>query len=397
MHRIKIGLVILSILLTGATFTSCSKKEEVKRVPLATKKISVETIQLKKETLPQYMAFPGRVTPKIRIILSAKAPGYVTSVEVREGDSVEAGDILIRLDDKDLRARLKGLGEKKAALKREKAAYAQDLSYAKATFKRIEALFKEEAATKDEFDRAKSAYLAAKERVRAYEAQIKAVDQEIEAVKNELTYRIIRAPHSGQVTKRFVDPGAFVGPGSPLLQVSSREAGFWFEARIPESLFGKIKAGDTAFLAISGEEGRRGYPQKVNLTRIVPQIDPGTRTFKVKVDLGNRNGLEGGMFGTIWLDGGSLSGLLIPESVIVKRGGIKGVYAAEDDKTIHFQVITVGGCYYRIEEDLFPCTYSEGARTSTTERLLLIASGLSPGMRVCSSRLQEIREGMSLE
>ncbi len=397
MTCMRIGLAIFSILMIWGAFVSCSKEEEVKRVPLATKSISAKTIEVVKENLPQYNAFPGQVTPKIRIVLSAKAPGYVRSVAVREGDRVNRGDVVVRLDDKGLRARLEGLREKKAALEREKSAYSQELSYREATFRRIKALFKDEAATKDEFDRARAAYFAAKERLRAYEAQIKAVEQEMEAVRHELTYCIIRAPQSGEVTRRVVDPGTFVGPGSPLLQITSRDAGFWFEAQIPESYYGKIGEGDSVYVTI--DEGEKGneYPRRVTLTRIVPEIDPKTRTFKVKVDLGVQDRLKGGMFGTIWLKGENVDGILVPEAVLVKKGGIKGVYAVEKDGTIYFQVVTVGGCYHRKENVLFPCVHSGDIKANTTPRELVITSGLSPGMRVCSTRLEEIREGMSLE
>ncbi|OCC16423.1 hypothetical protein DBT_0240 [Dissulfuribacter thermophilus] len=111
---------------------SCSQKEEAKRVPLAPKKVKADTILLEDVALPVYSSFSGVVEPKVRVNLSAKIPAYVKVVGVEEGDFVEKGDLLVRLDDTEIRSKINGLVEQKKALQKDKAALESDYSYAKA-------------------------------------------------------------------------------------------------------------------------------------------------------------------------------------------------------------------------------------------------------------------------
>lgn len=390
----KILLILLgfSVILWGPI--SCSKEEKAPKVPLAKKAISVETLTATAQTLPEFKAFSGTVVPKVQVKLASKAPGFVKEVLVKEAQLVEAGQVLIHLDDKDLRWQIDGLEKKRNALERERAALQQDYSYAKSNFERVERLFKDEAATKDEYDRAKASFLAARERINAFDAQIEGVAAQINALRHELTYRVIKSPTTGWVTKRLVDPGTFVGPGVPLLEITSKKDGFWLEAHIPESMLDKVHPGDRAYALINGAENGL---VKARIAQVVPEVDPSTRTFKVKADLLGK-GYKSGMYGTLWLESGSRTGILLPDSVVMSRGGLKGVYATDQDGTIYFQVITIGGCYYRSEEGLIPCAqgYYSGAPAGL-KRLLLLSSGVTPGMEICTSRLQEIKEGMSLE
>lgn len=406
---IRIFSIFLSFLVIISGSVSCSKDEKARKVPVARKSISADTITARSMTLPFYREFSGMVVPKVEVRLAAKAPGYVKEVLVREGRRVETGQVLIRLDEKDLHWQVEGLKKKKTALEEERKGLLQDFYYAKANYERIERLFNDEAATRDEYDRAKAAFLGGKARLAAYDARIHGVSARINALRNELTYRIIKSPVTGWVVRRHVDPGTFVGPGAPLLELASVAHGFRFVAHVPESMLDKVRAGDTAYIMIGHvRSGRSNWaPQETKITQVVPEVDPATHTLEIKADLAG-SGYRKGMYGTIWLEAGKRTGILLPDSVILSRGGLEGIYAVDRDGVIYFQVITTAGCYYKEEAGLFPCEDGgRGEKTSVPgtsassgparEKFLLVSSGVTAGMKVCASRLHEIKEGMSLE
>jgi RND family efflux transporter MFP subunit len=95
----------------------------------------------------------------------------------------------------------------------------------------------------------------------------------------------------------------------------------------------KVKVG---FDALSGREvqGRIG--------EVIPAADPATRTFIVKIDLPRTAGILPGMFGRAFLPAGMRKAVLVPDTSIVEREGVQGVFVVMPDNTLRFQYVRVG-------------------------------------------------------
>ena len=376
------------------SLAACSRDDNAKKIPLAPKRVKAETLVVETNVVPSYVSFPGLVAPKVRVAMAAKIPGYVRFVGVQEGELVKKGDILIRLDDVGIRSKLQGLIEKKRAIIRERAAFLARYRYQKANFLRIKGLFREEAATQDELDRAKEAYMSTKERLDAYGARIRAVEEEIREARNELKYVEIKSPVTGWVTKRFIDPGSFVGAGALLLEIDSRDSGFWFVSSIYERLLDSIKEGSAVVLDLDSSPS----PIDAKIARIIPKVDPKSHTFTVKVDLEDMDvSVRSGEFGRIWIKTGEVRGLLVPFSAVVQRGGIKGIYCVDQDNVIHWRVVTLDGLFRKGPHGLLPLSIENTKEGGVKGLMACVSSGLVPGTKIVISNPLGVQEGMILE
>jgi len=147
----------------------------------------------------------GIAAPIRQATLSTKLMGTVLSVAVREGEVVAEGQVLVRIDARDLAAKA---GQVAASIAEAEAM----LREARAQTGRIRALYTDSAATKSQLDAAEAGLARADAGVRSS----RAADAELGAVS---AYAVIRAPFAGTITKRFVDPGALAAPGAPLIAI----------------------------------------------------------------------------------------------------------------------------------------------------------------------------------
>ena len=147
----------------------------------------------------------GTAAPLRQATLSTKLMGTVVAVLVKEGDAVVAGEPLVRLDARDLAAKEIQVA---ASMADAEAQHHDAVTQAG----RIRALYADSAATKAQLEGAETGLVRAEAGVRA----ARGASAELGAMRS---YAVIRAPFAGLVTKRFVDPGSFAVPGSPMVTV----------------------------------------------------------------------------------------------------------------------------------------------------------------------------------
>src|SRR5579863_181449 len=163
----------------------------------------VPVVAVVKTNLPIYLNYPGRVEAIRAISLQARISGYIESQVAADGAEVKAGDLLYRIDPRDLQA---ALDSARAQAERDAAS----LEYARANFSRGQELMKSGYVAKDAFDQRSSAMHGA-------EAAL-AVDQAaIEAAKLNLGYAEIRAPFEGRLGRNLAAKGALVGSSTGAL------------------------------------------------------------------------------------------------------------------------------------------------------------------------------------
>jgi RND family efflux transporter MFP subunit len=166
-----------------------------------------EGVELEISVAPRmsYLHAAGVAGPIAEATLSTKLMGSVTEVLVHEGDAVRAGQLLLRLDARDLNAQ-------RARVEAAQVEAQAVLNEARLHVQRMRALFADDAAPRAQLDAAETGY----ERALAGVAGARAGAAELAAVAS---YAEVRAPFAGTVVRRMVDPGSFAAPGAPLLVV----------------------------------------------------------------------------------------------------------------------------------------------------------------------------------
>src|SRR5688572_19524857 len=190
----------------GALFvlaSACSSPE--KETTQSPHRVPGTAYTIKDTTVQTIFEASGTATPLRQATLSTKLMGTVLEVFAREGDRIVAGQILVRVDARDLAAK----HSQASAAIAEAEAVRRDAAIQAG---RIRALYADSAATRAQLDAVETGLARADAGVRAARAS----SAELAAVS---AYSAVRAPFTGIVTKRFVDPGAFAAPGSPLLTI----------------------------------------------------------------------------------------------------------------------------------------------------------------------------------
>jgi HlyD family secretion protein len=173
---------------------------------------------------------------------AAKVPGRVTELLSREGDGVVQGQVLLRLDDKQVRTRVEQARQGVAAIKPQLIAMQRTEEQRRRDAQRLRNLLSQGTATKHEAEQADLAWAVVREQLTtllAQQAQAQAVLAEAESVLDDLT---VRAPASGIVTQRLVDDGEVVAPGAPLFDIVDLDR-LYLKVYVPEKEIGKVRLG----------------------------------------------------------------------------------------------------------------------------------------------------------
>jgi membrane fusion protein (multidrug efflux system) len=214
-----------------------------------------------------------------------KVGGYVTEVRVEENQSVKAGDTLVALDDRDLRARLaqteadlvallstvssRGrVGQAEAAVAQAQAQAVKAI----ADLQRIEPLARQNVVSQQQLDAARAAAAAAEAQLAAAQAMLLGADARVAAARGardqaalQLSYTRIITPAAGVVSKKAVELGQLVQPGQPLMTVVPLED-VWVTANLKETETADVTPGDSADITVDAYKGLhfRGHVESLS-------------------------------------------------------------------------------------------------------------------------------------
>lgn len=340
------------ILFVPLLLTACSDIEPGRTVG-ETAPINGLTVQtIGTSQLSAVQTYVGTVESPDRAQIAARIDGRISRITVREGDQVPAGTLLLTIEGNVAADRLtetQGLWQAAAAR----------LRLAEQTHARYQQLRQAEAVTPQELDRVEAELAQAREGYKAAEA---AVGQARTAVS--LTQ--VTAPYPARVVKRSVEVGTTVLPGTPLL-VLDRLGGWQVRIDVPEAEVGRFALGDPLGVDIPAS----GHSFAGRVAEIQPAADPGSRSFRVKVDLPPDAPVSAGLFARVGRTAETSATLLVPRSAIVVRGQLTGLYVVEND-ILRFRLVKTGR--------------QVGDRVE-------ILSGLRPGEQVVTGGAERARGG----
>jgi HlyD family secretion protein len=237
------------------------------------------------ELPPGLVVANGRIEA-IEVNVAAKYPGRVAEILVQEGDIVQQGQVLARMDTEVLDAQLR---EAKAGLDRaredRKAAEAQaaqsdaECAYARRELKRSQQLFSKGHLSEERLDRsrtqvetAEAACAAAGARLVEAKAGVAAAQATVDRVKAELDDAVLRAPRGGQVLYRLAEPGEVLAAGGRLLTLIDLND-IYMTVFLPERVAGRIRIGSEARLVLDALPDR-SVPAAVSFIADKAQFTP---------------------------------------------------------------------------------------------------------------------------
>ncbi len=237
----------------------------------------------------------GTLEARLKVTISPKISGRIRELRADQGDRVEAGEVLVRLDDDELAQQveisLASLAVTQAAVDRLKADRGRAmavLAQARREHERVQRLVEQEVSTGSEFDKAVEAVAIAEAGLARAEASIVEGQQQVLAAEKTLAFQrarltdtVIKAPFDGLIIQRQRDPGDVAVPGSRILQIVSTEQ-LWIRAWIDETEMARLDVGQPARVVFRSEP-ERSYTGKV--LRLGKEADRETREFIVDVQV----------------------------------------------------------------------------------------------------------------
>jgi len=287
----------------------------------------------------------GTLSSDEAVSVAAEIAGRIATIAFKEGESVKAGDVLVKLDDALARAEL---AESEAGLK-----------LAQANFERATSLSKSGAGTQ----RARDEALAALDTSRAA----------IELARVRLEKMEIRAPFDGVVGLRAVSVGAYAQIGQALVNLEKIDT-LKLDFRLPEIYLRDIAVGQKVEVRVDAIPDRMF---EGTVYAIDPMLDVNGRALKIRARLPNKDGiLRPGLFARVKVIGQSRGAVVVvPEGAIVPRGTESVVFTVEDGKAVESKV-------------------SLGRRTKGEVEIL---DGLQADSTVVTAGHQRVRNGQPVE
>lgn len=361
------------------------------------------TIPAESKNLTVQITASGTIVPIQTVNLSPKSAGRVAELRVEQGDRVQQGQIIARMESRTLEAeRLQALAslaetrarlaETRAGSRSEEVAQAQSnlelargqvreaqtrLDLAQERVRRNQVLADEGAIARDRLDEVLSEERAARasleqaearvreagqrltqrrngnrpEQIAQTEAQVAAALGRLQAVDTQLEDTLIRAPFSGIVTQKYATEGAFVTPTTSASSTSSATStsivalarGVEVLAKVPEVDIGQIKVNQTVEIKADAYPDQV-FKGKVRLVAPEAVVEQNVTSFQVRVEmLTGKEKLRSGMNVDLTFLGNQLNNaLIVPTVAIVTNQGQTGVLILGNNNKPRFQSVTTG-------------------------------------------------------
>lgn len=268
----------------------------------------------------------GTIRSRVEATVAPQITGRVIELTVDAGERVEEGQLLVRLESQEYRARLE---QARSALTSARA----EQDRATSNYERVRRLSDQSAATPEQLEEAEN-------RKRQADAAVTAAEQKVKEAETFLEYTRLESPLDGVVADRLADPGDLAYPGKPLVVVHKPED-LRLEASVREGLIARVQAlkerGEELEVQIAAIEAVvRG-----KVAEIVPSADPVSRSFLVKVPLPPTEGLFPGMFGKLRVELDARPAVVLPRAAVQRIGQLATVRVRQDGKWMR-RLVTLG-------------------------------------------------------
>ncbi|MCW2318567.1 RND family efflux transporter MFP subunit [Rhodoblastus acidophilus] len=282
-----------------------------------------KTILVEESDVPVVYASPGSVVSDGRVDVSSRVVGFIQQLDVREGQKVSRGDLLVRIDPADIDEAIR---QAEASVR----ASQEDLDDARLDVEKYSKLSSSGAASGETFRKSKV-------RVDIARAVLDRARAALAAAEAQKRYAVITSPVDGVIVSVARRSGEMATAGAALVTVESHEV-LLFKAFVAESMLASINTKTAVPVRIDALKGRE-FTGRVR--GLVPSGDTMTRRYEINLVLPDDPRLAPGMFGRAEFILGARKALLVPREALVHRGGLEGVLVW-DGKFARFRWLRTG-------------------------------------------------------
>jgi membrane fusion protein, multidrug efflux system len=335
--------------------------------------MTVEVGAVKRADMSQKLTVVGNLIGAATVETGPKVNGRLETVAVRMGDRVSRGQRLAKIEDRELLEQIKQARasfDVTAATIRQREA---DLRLAQTNLERSRSLFERELIPKQTFDDTDARQQAAIAQLDLAKAQYAQSQARLDELDINLANTVITSPVNGFISKRTLDPGAWVTPNSVFLSVVDISI-VRIVADVVERDLRRITQGLRADVEVDAFPGET-FTGRV--AHVAPVLDPSTRTAQIEIEIANSDfRLKPGMYARVSFTIEQRENtLVVPTSAIVNVGGNPGVFLPsknEENEVAKFKPVQTG---------------------MSDQNLVEVSSGLTEGERVVTTGAAALRDG----
>jgi membrane fusion protein (multidrug efflux system) len=345
--RTLIYVALAAVLVAGALIPrllSSRPRGPATRGPSAPQAIAVQVVTVEPQTLTERLSTTGTVRANENVELVAEISGKVAAIHFREGRRVSSGELLLEIDDTQLRA------------ERERAVHR--VSLAERSEARQRRLLEDGLTSQEEYDFAQS--------------ELNVLRSELELAEGRLVKTRIQAPFGGIIGLREVSVGSYLTPQTRIATLQDVNP-VKIDFSVPEKHVLHLAAGATIQFRTRGSD----EPHTGTIVAVEPLVDRETRSLTVRARSPNPDGgLVPGAFADVEIVARRIEGALaVPSRAIIPELGGKKVFVYENGEAQ-------------------PRAVETGLRTA---ELVEVTTGLEPGDRVIVTAIQRLRPGLPVE
>lgn len=261
---------------------------------------------------PETYIVPGSIISDGRIDVSSRVVGFIEQLDVREGQKVAKGDLLVRIDQTDIDEAIR---QAQAGVK----AAQEDLQDAEFDVRKFDGLARIGSVATETFRKAKV-------RMDVGRTALDKARSTLSSAEAQKSYATITSPVEGVIVSVAGRGGEMATAGTRILTVESRET-LLFKAFLSESHLSGISESTPVTIRVDtiGKEVFQG-----RIRGIVPSGDDITRRYEINIVLPKEPRFVPGMFGRAEILLGTRKAVVIPHEALVRRGGLDGVFAIEN-------------------------------------------------------------------
>lgn len=382
--------LLLLFAVVGCSHKANKSDPDVRLLPT----MSVRGKQLEQREKVIVSTYAGTFVPLRSAKLATRLSGWITQLQVEEGDYVEKGRPLVKIDAQELTAQVTqadaGVAQAEAQLRQAQASVAASsagiseaqsaLATARATlpqasaqrelaateFRKMELLYHSGAIPQLDYDRYRTNLEVADANVSQLRSQVDQAEAALlrarsstsvaqaavgsakagtlqaqagqEASLVPLQYATISSPIDGYVVKKSAYLGEMAVPGQTLLEIQDTKT-LRLEVAVPESVLWQFEPNKAYRVKVDATQ--KEYVGR--LEQIVPSGDPQSRTFLLKLSVPNPDGrLLPGMYAKLEVTEGKETHFFVPAEAVILRGEIAGVFTVTPDSKAAYQLVKLG-------------------------------------------------------
>lgn len=314
-------LAVSALTLAGCSSEESPQTQQAGKAPVQ-QTIEAQIMTVTLGSVPLTAVVPGTVVSDQKAQISSRLMGYIKDLNVKVGQEVKRGDLLFSIDSTDV----------KSQINQANSAYQQAIAAledAKLDYDRFNKLFKEDSVSKQQLDKIKLQYSVAQE-------NLSAAKSGLDQAKAQLNYANVRAPFNGVIVEKMAEAGGLASPGQPIVVIENLQS-VSVQTEVSEDLFAVLRGGDEATVIIDSQPA----PLTGTIYTLVSAANPKTRTHTVKLSLPAINNVNSGTFARVSFKRGERQTIMVPQSAIVVRAGIEGVFVVRDNKA-YFTMVRTG-------------------------------------------------------